>query len=593
MKIFRFKIVGLSGIIFILISLFGCARIVAPTGGPKDITPPKVVKCVPPNFSPDFKGNQFAITFNEYIEQPSNFSQQVLISPPMEKIPTYKLKRKTLIIHLESPLKPNTTYTINFGDLIKDLTEGNILNNYSYVFSTGKYVDSLSLRGQVLSALDHKPEKGITIMLYKNNNDTLPLKELPLHVKPFYVSKTNKKGKFLFSGLKDTCYLLFALKDMDYSMTYNLSTEKIAFLDSLVHPQYRKAPVFDSAMFKKLIHPKMKQDSVKIISDSLHQVADSIASLKLANHVLYLFQPADTVPKLMSLSLASKNTLQFIFNFPADTVKISSLKYAPREKWYKPEWNSEKDTLLWFLKQPHPDSLKLLVMDGKDTLGLRDVGILPKKKIHVRRKHKKEIEIEYLRYNINHQSIIKPGQKLMITFDQPVGRLRFDSVLLVNEKDSIYDPPHYFSDSIHRTLVIPFKVMPDKHYRVSFPDSSVIDWNGYYNKAFTISLRSKMTKEYGILKFMLRPDKKQHYIFQLLTQNDKVIQSWYFSSAKELVINNIEPGTYGFRIIFDRNDNKRWDPGNYFHNLQPEKVIYYPKIITVRANWEIDETWSF
>ncbi len=583
----------MAAILLVLAGVIGCARIVSPTGGPKDVTPPKVLKCVPKNFSPNFKGNQFSVTFDEYF-QISNFNQEVLISPPMENIPTYKIKKKTLIVKFKNDLKPKTTYTINFGQSIKDLTEGNILNNFSYVFSTGKYVDSLSLRGQVLSAFDHKPEKDITVMLYKNNNDSLPLDSLPLHVKPFYVSKTNKNGKFRFSGLADTAYLLFALKDMDYSLTYNLITENVAFSDSLVHPQYRAAPVFDSAIFKKLIHPKMRSDTVALIADSLHKVADSLADQSLNDHPLYLFQAKDTIPKLLEAKLIKKNVLRFVFNFPADTVEIHSEKYAPKQQWFKAEWNAEKDTLLWFLKEPHPDSLKLLVMDGKDTLGLRDLGIkkLEKKSFFRKKKHE-PIKIEYLGWKSNLTNTIKPGQKLEITFDQPVGRLRFDSVLLVNEKDSIYNPSHYFADSIHRTLVIPFKVEPDKHYKLSVPDSAVYDWNTYFNSSFAISLQSKKTKEYGILRFKLNPKMKQHYIFQILNGKNNVISSRYFSSEKEIEIKDVDPGTYGFRIIFDTNNNKKWDTGNYLINLEPEKVIYYPKQIKVRANWEIDESWSF
>jgi hypothetical protein len=592
MKIFRFKIAGLPVTLLVFIGLIGCARVVAPTGGPKDVTPPKVVRCYPTNFSPNFRGNQFSITFDEYV-QIKQFNQEVLISPPVDTFPDYKIKKKTLIVRLKSHLKPNTTYTVNFGQSISDITEGNILNNFSYVFSTGKHVDSLSLRGQVVDAEDHKPQKDITVMLYKNNNDTIPFRLLPLYVKPYYVSKTNKNGKFLFAGLADTAYLLVALKDMDYSMTYNLSTEKIAFSDSLVRPQYRPAPVFDSTLFKKLIHPEMKNDSVQRIADSLDLMADSLATQKLSQHLLYLFQPADTIPKLLKLSLLKKNTLQFVFNFPAGSVKIFSEKYAPKETWFKSEWSKDKDTLTWFLRQPHPDSLQLLVMNGPDTLGSRDIGVVPMEKHIVRRKKHQKVEIEYLNWNSNLQGAIKPGQKLELIFDQPVAKLRLDSALLIDEKDSIYNPPHYFADSIHRTLVFPFKVLPDKQYRLMIPDSTVFDWNGYYNKAIMVSLQSKKTKEYGVLRFMLNPELKQHYIFQVLTDKGMVVYNRYFSSRKEILIENVKPGTYDFRIIFDKNDNKKWDPGNYRHQLEPEKVIYYPKQITVRANWEIDENWSF
>ncbi len=583
---------GLPVILLAFAGLIGCARVVAPTGGPKDVTPPKVVRCFPANFSPNVKTRQIAITFDEYV-QIKQFNQEVLISPPMDTFPDYKLRKKTLFVRLKSHLKPNTTYTINFGQSISDITEGNILNNFSYVFSTGKHVDSLSLRGQVLDAEDHTPQKDITVMLYKNNNDTLPLRLLPLYVKPYYISKTNKNGKFLFSGLADTTYLLFALKDMDYSMTYNLPTEEIAFSDSLVHPQFRPAPLFDTTLFKKLVHPGMAKDTIQHIVDSLQSMADSLATRSMAKHPLYLFQPADTIPKLLKINLVRKNTVEFAFNFPADTVKITSENYAPRETWFKPEWNEGKDTLTWFLKEPHPDSLHLLVMNGRDTLGFRQMSVVPMNKQVVRRKKHEKPPKEYLSWNSNLQSTIKPGEKLEIIFSQPVDRIRLDSALLVESKDSVYNPPHYFADSIHRTLVFPFKVLPDQLYSLRIPDSTIIDWNGYFNKGILVSLQSKKTKDYGVLRFSVNPQIDQPYIFQVLASKGQVAYTRYFSSPKEILIENVNPGSYNFRIIYDRNNNRKWDPGNYRHQLEPEKVIYYPKQITVRANWEIDENWSF
>ena len=373
-----------AGVLLMMLGLYRCANVLAPTGGPKDVTPPKVVKSIPANHSSGFRGNKFSITFDEYIKL-DKLTQQLLVSPPMAELPDFRIKGKTLILQFKDRLKSNTTYSVFFGDAIQDITEGNPLHNYTYVFSTGSSVDSMSLRGQVVKAKDLKPVDNVLVMLYKNNNDTIALDSLPLRVKPFYVSKTDKKGNFIFSGLADTSYLIFALQDENYSMTFDQPTEKIAFLDSLVKPQYKPKPQIDSSLFDTIT--SLPADSIKLITDSLWHQADSLADAKLTLYKLYLFQEADTVQNLLSARLLRENTVQFVFTLPGKDVTIQSLNFHPDRLWHKSEWSKSGDTLLWFLRLPHPDTLNLLFLSGKDTLDRLDLRIIPKQKFKIGRAH--------------------------------------------------------------------------------------------------------------------------------------------------------------------------------------------------------------
>ena len=126
-----------------------CANAVAPTGGPQDTTPPKVVEALPENQSINFTGKKIEITFDEYITL-ENANQNVMISPPLSEKPDIKLKNKTVVIKFKEDLAPNTTYTINFGSSIKDLHEGNLFTDYVYSFSTGDHIDTLRIAGKVL-----------------------------------------------------------------------------------------------------------------------------------------------------------------------------------------------------------------------------------------------------------------------------------------------------------------------------------------------------------------------------------------------------------------------------------------------------------
>ena len=578
-------------LLFLTVVIFQhCANVIAPVGGPRDITPPKVIQSNPPNQSTNFTGNKFSLRFDEFVKL-EKINQQLLISPPMVNFPTVKLKGKELHLMFNDALKPNTTYSVFFGDAIQDITEGNALHNYSYVFSTGNTIDSLSLRGKVVDAFDLKPVGDVTVMLYKNNNDSLPLDSLPLYVKPYYISKTNKNGDFRFSGLADTSYLLFALLDQNYSMTFDQPSEKIAFIDSMVIPQFRAIPHIDSSLFDTITN--LPHDSLQLLIDSLWNRADSLADNTLRLHTLYLFSQPDTVQKLLKAELLRKNTLRFIFRNPVDSLHITSLNFNPDNVWYLPEWGKEKDTLMWFLRKNHPDTLKLIVADGSNILDTLDIRAIPKEKFSKRKKKSNEAKKAYLNWHPNLQGNIKPGQTLQITFDYPIRSIYWDSTFLINGKDTVRQPAFRFIDSLHRKIQIPFTVKPNTSYQLLIPDSAVIDWNGLHNKSIRLNLKSKAEKEYGSITFNLQPSHLQHYIFQILKDKDEIIKQVFFSKPQKLKIGNLDPNTYKFKIIFDSNNNKKWDSGNYFRKQEPEKVIYYNKTIKVRPNWEVSEVWKF
>jgi hypothetical protein len=585
------KIVWLVWLLFSAGFLFRCANVMAPTGGPKDITPPKILEAVPPNHSIRFTGNTFSITFDEYVKL-DKVAQQLLISPPMAQLPDFKIKKKTLLVRFKEPLKPNTTYSVFFGDAIQDVNEGNPLHDFTYVFSTGNTIDSMSLRGQVVQAQDLKPADGVFVMLYKNNNDTIPLDSLPLRVKPFYLSKTDKKGYFWFSGLADTSYLIFALKDENASLTFDQPSEEIAFLDTLVKPQYRPVTHLDKAEMDTLT-AGLPSDSAQMVVDSLRKIADSLADSKLTLYRLYLFRQPDTVQKLMKTALVRPNTVRFVFNIPGKGVTIRSLNYHPDSVWYRSEWSSTGDTLTWFLRLPHPDTLNLLVSNGKNIHDTIDLRVIPKPKLTRKKKKTTAKKKVYLSWLINHTANIKPGEKLVLTFGQPVAKVIPDSILLVQAEDSLYHHEMHFLDSLHRRLWFPMKVKDGENYGLLIPDSTVIDWNGFFNKQISISLHSKSLKDYGSLNFSLQPSRDGHYIFEALGNGGKPVEIRYFSGSVTLHFLRMDPGTYTFKIIFDRNNNKKWDPGNYMKKQLPEKVIFFPGEIKIRANWDVNQKWQF
>ncbi|MFI5164899.1 MAG: Ig-like domain-containing domain, partial [Bacteroidia bacterium] len=184
-----------------------CAQIVIPGGGPRDATPPRVVKYMPDSAATNFNTKTIAITFDEYI-QLSDLQRELTISPPMNIQPDVKYKGKTLLIELKDSLQKNTTYCLNFGSAIRDFTESNPKTNFQYIFSTGSFIDTLKLSGTVKNAFDLKSEKGILVMLYDTYNDSVPYKKLPS-----YFAKTGDDGSYTIRNIRPGNYKAFALKD--------------------------------------------------------------------------------------------------------------------------------------------------------------------------------------------------------------------------------------------------------------------------------------------------------------------------------------------------------------------------------------------
>ena len=174
----------------LLLIVTSCAIQVAPTGGEKDETAPSVKKSSPENFSTGFSGRDISISFDEFITL-KELNAQFVVSPPLKYQPDIKVKKKILEIHLEDTLLENTTYTMNFGNAITDIREGNAVEGFQYVFSTGDVIDSLKVSGKVVNAFDKKTDKGICVMLYRGKDDSLPLKTLP-----DYFTKTAADGSF-------------------------------------------------------------------------------------------------------------------------------------------------------------------------------------------------------------------------------------------------------------------------------------------------------------------------------------------------------------------------------------------------------------
>ena len=225
MKVFISLCMGIMLLLSLQIFSGGCGQIMAPTGGPRDTIPPKLLIASPENRTTNFKGKKIVLEFDEYV-QVDQLQQNLLVSPSPKMTPYVDYKFKTVTIKLRDTLEPNTTYVINLGNAIKDLNEGNVFKNFSYVFSTGTYIDSLECKGRVLIAETGKVDSTLIVLLYKNGADSAVEKQ-----KPNYIAHLDGDGNFTIHNLAPGIYKVYALKDLTGSRTYSDRKSLFAFSD--------------------------------------------------------------------------------------------------------------------------------------------------------------------------------------------------------------------------------------------------------------------------------------------------------------------------------------------------------------------------
>jgi hypothetical protein len=237
MKKLFFYILIILFILKIQVLIVGCANIIPPEGGYRDSIPPVLVKASPPDSSKQFKDTRITLTFDEFIVV-DNTHENLIVSPIPQTDPLVESKLRTVIIKLKDSLQPNTTYTFNFGNAIKDNNEGNVAKNFTYIFSTGTTFDSLTLSGKVLLAENGKIDTTIIVMLHKNGEDSAVVNE-----KPRYVTRLDSTGSFTFHNLPADVFYLYALKNEGGTYRYLSEKQLFAFADKPVTLQTANEPI--------------------------------------------------------------------------------------------------------------------------------------------------------------------------------------------------------------------------------------------------------------------------------------------------------------------------------------------------------------
>ncbi len=581
---------------FIIVGTERCANPVSPAGGPKDTRPPGFLKAEPPQYTRNFDETRIRIYFDEFVEL-KDVNQQLIVSPPMEEMPEIKSRGRSIQVDFKEPLKDSTTYTLFFGNAIVDITENNPISNFLYVFSTGNILDSLTLKGLVTDAFTNAAVPDVSLMLYLDNNDTIPFDSLPYFVKPYFMTRTVANGEFTFNNLPDKSFKIFALEDQNATLTFDQPTERIAFIDSLVEPYYVPPVVKDTAELKNdslsadTLNPApIQTDTLKVDSIPQDTMFNPLRTRQLLN--MYLFQETDSNQRFIKASLLKPQNIAFIFKNPVIAPDILVIDTVIKDSWYIREDGVAGDTILYWMTEIPSDSLTFVIEDNGEILDTTRIALKATEKKRRGRKDKEDEEAkkESLKPDFMKGSPI-PGKPFVVRFPYPIKTYNERDIMMIEGEDTLFTR-FEFTDSIRRKAVINRDWEESTRYKFIIPDSVFTDIRGLSHDTLTPSFTTKALADYGNFYVDITIGKPgANFILQLL-EGDKKHREIQITEEGRVAFEYLLPASYQLKVIYDTNHNGKWDTGDYHYKIQPEAVNFFPKEITVRANWDIVEEWE-
>jgi len=515
--------------------VLGCANIQHPQGGPRDLTPPKLLKATPPNMTRNFKAKEIRLEFDEFFKL-NNPYQEITISPTPAKLPEYNTSKKSIVVVLKDSLEKNTTYVINFGKAIADVNEGNVLKNFTYVFSTGSHIDSLSMSGSVINTLTQQKEKDATVMLFTLKQDSLLFGKK----RPTIFTSTDTAGNFTLSNLHPGDYRIYALKETASNKIYDNDNELIAFSKNTIH----------------------------LASDT-------------SNIQLSLFKQTPQKFRLVDNRFDGDGKLFFTFNKPLAKPSIV-VTYPPGFDNQKVvDFSPTRDTAIVFMRNMDFDSIRMVLMDNN-----KPVDTISK------RKGRKESfqRVLNFQYNINRDNLLKPGADLILKANFPIES--FDPALISLKEDSaeVTNFTLLKDTADARVFRLKYRWKQIDRYTLTLNEGAFTDIYGDKNKRLPLKrFQADKPENYGTLNLVVTvPDTGRSYIVEFLNDQKTVLRSDVIRKNTTLHYHDYPAAKYNLRVVYDDNGNGKWDSGNVKQRVQPENIWVNDSTLTLRANWEQD-----
>ncbi|SHG76683.1 Ig-like domain-containing domain [Pedobacter caeni] len=514
--------------------IYSCASFQQPQGGPRDTTPPKVLKMEPKNLTTNFKAKKITIEFDEYFKLQSEF-KEFSISPELKIAPSLKTKGKVLEISFTDSLEKNTTYTLNFGKAIADINESNVLKNFSYVFSTGPKLDSLSIKGKITNSTTGEPEIEAVAFIVPIERDTIVGKS-----RPSIYTLTDSSGNYSLNNLREGTYKLYALKEKGGDKIYQQSTDEIGFL----------------------------KDSI-VLKQNLDTMNMSV------------FKEDATAFRILDRRINADGSISFALNQKLKKPEVTIMEPAALDATKYTKFSKNNDSLKMWLTDMSFDSTKV---------SLKEQGKLLQSSTLTRGKKETYNRVLSAADNLEDRTL-NPNKSLKLTFNFPITSADASKITLLEdsvdrknftlEKDS--------SDFLSYYIKYPWRVK--KPYQLKFGAGTFTAIFNTKNKEFLKDFKLGSKDDYGsLIVKIVPPEKNKSYIVEIIDANKNAVNTMVITQDTTARFANYKAGKYFIRIIYDNNKNGRWDTGSVAEKRQPEKIWNEPKELSIRALWERNET---
>lgn len=589
-------IVGVS-----VLLLAACASIGRPGGGPRDETPPQFVRSNPMPGALNVSRNKLEVYFDENIQLDDAFNK-VIVSPAQTMSPVVRSLGRRVTVELRDTLVPDATYTIDFGDAIKDLNEGNILDGFALDFSTGDTIDSLRISGVLMEGRTLEPAQGMIVGVYSNLADSA-LSTLPLE----RVSRTNSRGQFTIRGLKPQPYRVVAIDDVNRDNKWDRS-ESVAFFDTPVVPSSMAIEVNDTLRSSEgtdsiVTRPGIAYLPADILLTwfkedfSTHYLKDN-ARPDRRRVTIVLSAPYDSVPRAEIVRTPALEGVRW------DDITVADISAGNDSVtwWIRDPVALATDSLTLALTYPRTDSLDNVVM-YTDTIRFfyrpsSDELKKAKEKLKLQEKGADTIPeptvlMELRSLSGSQHDVYRP---FVLESQTPWAEIDTTGVRLQTMVDSVWvDVDHSPLLPVEGATILQrqmtFTPVPGQKYKFEADSAAIRDIYGSPNKLFKLEFTVKELESYSKVIFNVQPADSS-VVVELLDARDNVVRSGRADAEGHVVFEYVNPATYYARMYFDDNHDGKWTTGLVEEQLQPEEVAYYPVKIDARANWDVDLTWD-
>jgi hypothetical protein len=515
----------------LIVSLLSrCASPSPPSGGPIDEDPPVLDTAASSPLMPvNFSERNITLEFDEFIEL-NNPAATVVISPPLEFNPEFQVRGRRVIFRFDprEELRSNTTYTINFGDAIRDFTEGNILRNFVYVLSTGPVIDSLELAVRMVDAYTGAPVEDALALMHEPGRDSALLKQ-----KPLYFAASDERGLAEIKFMKAGEYALFGLTDQNRNYIYDLPDERVGFFDDLIDLRDTTTTIPEIRLFKR-----------------------------------------DDRPGTEAMRWRDAATLLLKFNRRPESMNID---FAGEEE--RPVVTTSADTMVFHFRREVTDTVKVLATflpDVTDTLYIRPP---------------RESRIASLRLTSSEPNL-RPGAKARLTFNQLLDTFNLSEIKYIPADTVEVEEIKINSLALkNNTAEFRLDLEEGKGGEWHFLPGAFTDVFGEVNDTLKLSFYRQQRSSLANLTLTIEELEAEEQYILILENPSGEVKREIVTGKSEFIWNldHIRPEKYTLRVVLDRNKNNRWDPGHILRRIQPEEVSAH-EIVELRANWDFEQT---